>query len=608
MRTAAVWPRRAGRTSKGPFSGKPRTAAEVPGFAFTCRAQRRRAADARARAGSRGRCCGSNQIGLRVDATGPSPPSWTVVSSWPATTCAFVTTIPSPGRPSRCPATPSPQAVPSTRTTLRPAARTSRVAGDLRVRRRHVRGAGRGSAGTGRSARARCRIGPDGGSAAFSLWRISERWIGSRSSRAPGVWSATAPAIQTRTSPRQATSTAAAHAVHHAELLREPPRCRWKPSHLEHRREHRAEHQRPDQRERAARRASASPSLRSSGPSREPRNAPRARTRPATAPPAIRPWPKPQTAISDGEGDDDPVEAGQGGPQAIPRESGYAGLPSSAAFPPREEHPPSAPAAHHASRPAHLGGLAAVSLVAGLMVGRARRQRRRAHRVASFAAGLAARRLPRDAPAAHARRPRRAYPLPRVPARLRARRPPRPPQRGSSRTIPRGVRRRRRDRAGRGRHARVRRAARQPRDPGVGRARGLVAAARVPGAAPRRAAHAARACRRGARRIRSRDGKVLARGAGAVADVAARGHRGLDRRAGWSRRRPPRSGSPSTRAASREDWPVGQTGLEEVFEQRLRGRPGGELLAGRARARARQAARPRGRSRPRSTRASRRRP
>ena len=28
------------------------------------------------------------------------------------------------------------------------------------------------------------------------------------------------------------------------------------------------------------------------------------------------------------------------------------------------------------------------------------------------------------------------------------------------------------------------------------------------------------------------------------------------------------------------DWPVGQTGLEEVFETRLRGRPGGELIAG----------------------------
>jgi cell division protein FtsI/penicillin-binding protein 2 len=28
------------------------------------------------------------------------------------------------------------------------------------------------------------------------------------------------------------------------------------------------------------------------------------------------------------------------------------------------------------------------------------------------------------------------------------------------------------------------------------------------------------------------------------------------------------------------DWPVGQTGLEQVFEKRLRGRPGGELVAG----------------------------
>jgi cell division protein FtsI/penicillin-binding protein 2 len=40
------------------------------------------------------------------------------------------------------------------------------------------------------------------------------------------------------------------------------------------------------------------------------------------------------------------------------------------------------------------------------------------------------------------------------------------------------------------------------------------------------------------------------------------------------------------------DWPVGQTGLEEVFELRLRGRPGGELIAGGrvlARARARPA-------------------
>jgi len=41
------------------------------------------------------------------------------------------------------------------------------------------------------------------------------------------------------------------------------------------------------------------------------------------------------------------------------------------------------------------------------------------------------------------------------------------------------------------------------------------------------------------------------------------------------------------------DWPVGKSGLEEVFERRLRGRPGGELLAGgRVMARARPRAAP----------------
>ena len=54
----------------------------------------------------------------------PSPPICTVVSSWPATTWAFVTTRPLPAT-QPLPCTPSPQAVPSTRTTLRRAARTS---------------------------------------------------------------------------------------------------------------------------------------------------------------------------------------------------------------------------------------------------------------------------------------------------------------------------------------------------------------------------------------------------------------------------------------------------------------------------------------------------
>ncbi|HEX6652553.1 MAG TPA: penicillin-binding transpeptidase domain-containing protein [Thermoleophilaceae bacterium] len=79
--------------------------------------------------------------------------------------------------------------------------------------------------------------------------------------------------------------------------------------------------------------------------------------------------------------------------------------------------------------------------------------------------------------------------------------------------------------------------------------------------------------------IRSRDGKVLAEGpapsrtsplAGIADSIAGRmeaEETAQERLALYARGFP-------------EDWPVGQTGLEEVFEQRLRGRPGGELVAG----------------------------
>jgi hypothetical protein len=52
------------------------------------------------------------------------------------------------------------------------------------------------------------RIDPDGGSTVLSSLRITERWIGVRSWRAPGVWSATEPAIQTKPRASAATSTA----------------------------------------------------------------------------------------------------------------------------------------------------------------------------------------------------------------------------------------------------------------------------------------------------------------------------------------------------------------------------------------------------------------
>jgi Penicillin binding protein transpeptidase domain/NTF2-like N-terminal transpeptidase domain len=89
----------------------------------------------------------------------------------------------------------------------------------------------------------------------------------------------------------------------------------------------------------------------------------------------------------------------------------------------------------------------------------------------------------------------------------------------------------------------------------------------------------------------SRDGKVLAEGpvdargspleaiAGSIAGTLASEETAEERRGLYARGFP-------------RDWPVGQNGLELAFEDRLRGRPGGELLAGDrilARARPRQA-------------------
>jgi penicillin-binding protein A len=89
----------------------------------------------------------------------------------------------------------------------------------------------------------------------------------------------------------------------------------------------------------------------------------------------------------------------------------------------------------------------------------------------------------------------------------------------------------------------------------------------------------------------SRNGKILARGpadartspleavAGSIAGTLEPEETPEERAALYARGFPP-------------DWPVGQTGLEHAFEDRLTGRPGGELLAGErvlARARSRRA-------------------
>jgi len=79
--------------------------------------------------------------------------------------------------------------------------------------------------------------------------------------------------------------------------------------------------------------------------------------------------------------------------------------------------------------------------------------------------------------------------------------------------------------------------------------------------------------------LRSRDGKVLAEG---PADARTSPLVGIaDSIAG---RMEPEETAEERRALYAHgylaDWPVGQSGLEEAFEERLRGRPGGELVAG----------------------------
>ena len=80
-------------------------------------------------------------------------------------------------------------------------------------------------------------------------------------------------------------------------------------------------------------------------------------------------------------------------------------------------------------------------------------------------------------------------------------------------------------------------------------------------------------------RLLSRDGKVLAEGpagsrssslgplAGSIAGRVEAGGTAAERQAAYARGFP-------------RDWPVGQSGLERVFENDLAGRPGGQLIAG----------------------------
>src|SRR4051794_12617907 len=131
------------------------------------------------------------------------PRSSTRVSVWPATTCALVTTKPSPATQPE-PSTPSPQAEPSTLTTLSAAAFTAAARAIEAVGARTL-ASGPSMRGNG-SSRASASISPfDGGSSAFRRCRIAERWTSCRAS--PPLASASAPSTQAIPMPTHAVST-----------------------------------------------------------------------------------------------------------------------------------------------------------------------------------------------------------------------------------------------------------------------------------------------------------------------------------------------------------------------------------------------------------------
>ena len=227
----------------------------------------------------------------------------------------------------------------------------------------------------------------------------------------------------------------------------------------------------------------------------------------------------------------------------------------------------------HRALPA-LGGLAAVSLVAGAFVG-ARVNSASENTAADFVAAW----QQGDFRAMHELLTvdaKQRYPLPRF-RRAYERAAATATLRSIEPSDPRAPRRRPGHRPGRSEDARLRRPPRRPRVPVSGEQVDWQPSLVFP---ELRAGRAARRSSLPPRRatIRSRDGKVLARGpapsraspltgiADSIAGQMAPQETASERRELYARGFPP-------------DWPVGQTGLEEVFEQRLRGRPGGELIA-----------------------------
>ena len=194
--TVVVRPIRPAVAANGPFSGKPRIATAVP-----CSASAMRSAGTPSGSDERSTATSFRASNATACVRNRSPPTSTVVLSWPATTCAAVTTSRGPAT-QPLPDTERPQATPSTRTTLGAAARTPG--------RRSSAGSG-GSAGASGpaiagngSTRWIASISRPGGTNAFRRCSTIDCCASRRSSVWPGRCSATAPATHTTASPAAA--------------------------------------------------------------------------------------------------------------------------------------------------------------------------------------------------------------------------------------------------------------------------------------------------------------------------------------------------------------------------------------------------------------------
>ena len=120
----------------------------------------------------------------------------TVVSSWPGDDVRVGHDDPVAGDPAAAPGRRARRRCRAPSRRCAPAARTSGSRAIARVGRRDVRRRARDLRERVEARERAAGSAPRAAARAFSSRRIAERWIGSRSSRAPGVCSATAPTIQ----------------------------------------------------------------------------------------------------------------------------------------------------------------------------------------------------------------------------------------------------------------------------------------------------------------------------------------------------------------------------------------------------------------------------